>query len=482
MVPGVPEGPDGDGIRVLHLDDDPNITNLTSSQLAEKSDDIEVVTANAPTAGLERIEAEAFDCIVSDYDMPEMDGLEFLETVREQYPDLPFILFTGKGSEGIASEAISRGVTDYLKKSNSPDQYTVLANRIENAVSQYRAEKEVETRSAWYGRILEHSSDYVMVVDGTGVVKYVSPAIERVMGYTQEEIVGTDSFENIHPEDMNYAADAMAETIEHPDREVTVEFRAIHKDGSTVWLEARGSNFLDDPLISGVMVNVRDITERKRREQELEERREYLQDLTSFLSHDVENQVSIIKGYTNVARQKYDQDGEEFDQIRMATDRIEQMIEKVKELAHSEQEISELEPIRLRTVVGECWDGVTGTDTDAEVVVESDATLEADQAHLRSLLENLLGNAINHGGPDVTVRVGRLEDRDGVYVADDGAGIPEDDREQVFDTDYTTSTEGTGLGLAIVRRVADAHDWDIDIVESADGGARFEITGVAFAE
>jgi signal transduction histidine kinase len=92
------------------------------------------------------------------------------------------------------------------------------------------------------------------------------------------------------------------------------------------------------------------------------------------------------------------------------------------------------------------------------------------------LLENLLGNALRHGGADVTVAVGSLDD--GFYVADDGPGIPEADRDAVFDSGYSTAAEGTGVGLAIVQQVVDAHDWSISVTESETGGTRFEITGV----
>ncbi|MFB6089582.1 MAG: PAS domain S-box protein [Halobellus sp.] len=478
MAVGVITGETDETIRVLHLDDDPDFAELAATFLERESERIEVVTESSPAEALRRIEEGVVDCVVSDYDMATMNGLEFLESVREDDDELPFILFTGKGSEEIASEAISRGVTDYLQKGTNTDRYTVLANRIENAVSKHRAEREVEKRSEWYGRILEHSSDYVMVVDGMGKVKYISPAVERVMGYDPEELIGMDAFETIHPEDLEYAANALAKTIEDADREVTVEFRSETADGSIRWLEARGSNFLDDPLISGVMVNVRDITERKRREQELEERKERLRELTSFLSHDVENQVDIIGGYAELAAQKYDPSGDELDHVKRGTERIEEMITKVRKLAQSEQDISETETVDLGEAVDQCWDRVTGIDSNADVIVTSTLSFEADESRLRTLLENLLLNAITHGGSDVTVRTGALDGRDGFYVADDGPGIPEDERDQVFDADYTTTQEGTGLGLAIVKRVADAHGWAVGVTEGPDGGARFEVTGV----
>jgi signal transduction histidine kinase len=106
-------------------------------------------------------------------------------------------------------------------------------------------------------------------------------------------------------------------------------------------------------------------------------------------------------------------------------------------------------------------------------VVDTDRYVEADSARLTRLLENLLRNAIEHGGDVSTVTVGDLDD--GFYVADDGDGVPEADREQIFEDGYTTSSEGTGLGLSIVAEIVDDHDWAMAVTESADGGARFEI-------
>ena len=102
----------------------------------------------------------------------------------------------------------------------------------------------------------------------------------------------------------------------------------------------------------------------------------------------------------------------------------------------------------------------------------------ADRSRLKQLLENLIRNAVDHVGPEVTVEVGRLAD--GFYVADDGPGIVANDQETVFESGYSTVPDNTGFGLAIVDEIADAHGWDVTVTESASGGARFEITGVQF--
>jgi PAS domain S-box-containing protein len=134
-------------IRTLHVDDDPAFTDLTAEFLELNESRISVVAETNASDALERLAMDDIDCVVSDYDMPGRNGIEFLEAVRADYPDLPFILFTGKGSEEIASDAVSAGVTDYLQKEHGTDQYTVLANRVVNVTEKHWAEADLERRT-----------------------------------------------------------------------------------------------------------------------------------------------------------------------------------------------------------------------------------------------------------------------------------------------------------------------------------------------
>ncbi len=111
---------------------------------------------------------------------------------------------------------------------------------------------------------------------------------------------------------------------------------------------------------------------------------------------------------------------------------------------------------------------------DATLVTDIDQAVQANKNYLKRLFENLIRNAVKHGGEDVTVTIGELDN--GFYLEDNGPGIPENHHEEVFKAGYSTDSEGTGFGLNIVKRVVEAHGWEIRVTESVAGGARFEIT------
>ncbi|PSQ31251.1 hypothetical protein BRD16_03760 [Halobacteriales archaeon SW_6_65_46] len=258
-----------DEITVLHVDDEPDFGSLVATYLERIDDRLTVVTAMSVDGAIDRLESAAFDCVVSDYDMPGTGGLALLDFVREEFGELPFILFTGRGSEEIAGEAIAAGVTGYLQKETTTSQYEVLANRIANAVAQRRAERAVEATEQRYQRLIEESSDAICILRPDATIEYVSPAVERIAGYDHESFAGETVLEYVHPADVSLAAEALSTLTDDPAARIDVELRFRHADGHWVWLEARGRNLRADPTVEGLVVYVRDIGERKRREQQL---------------------------------------------------------------------------------------------------------------------------------------------------------------------------------------------------------------------
>jgi signal transduction histidine kinase len=211
----------------------------------------------------------------------------------------------------------------------------------------------------------------------------------------------------------------------------------------------------------------------ERREKELEEQNDRLDEFVSIVSHDLRNPLNVAEGRLDLARE--DSSSDHLDHVERALERMEALITDMLQLARQNESPTEVESVDLAEVTRTCWPNVE--TAEANLVTDLDQRIQADPSRLQQLLENLFRNAVEHGGEDMTITVGDLDN--GFYVEDDGVGIPEDDRGQVYEAGYSTNKDGTGFGLSIVKQVVDAHDWGIAVTESEEGGARFEITGVS---
>jgi PAS domain S-box-containing protein len=457
-------------IRVLYVEDNVDLAHLVAEQL-ERHGNMAVDTAIDADRGLEALD-ETVDCVLSDYEMPGADGLEFLEMVRERHPTLPFLLFTGEGSERVAADAISAGVTDYVRKETGTEQYQLLANRIEKAVSKQRAERRIERLQRRVRKLIQHSTDIITVLGRNGTIVFQSPSVERILGYEPGEMVGENAFEFVHPDDQMDVVEAFDRGIERPDDLVEVEWRARTADDDWCWLHSIGTNRLDDPDVNGFVVNHRDVTDVRERKRQLERQNERLERFASVVSHDLRGPLDQARGWVEVASE--DDDPEALERALAAHDRMEDIVDDTLALARDGAIVEQPVPVAVDVVAREAWRTIDAPAASLDVV--SDAVVEADEDRLRRLFENLFRNAVDHGGEDVTVRVG-TPDR-ALFVADDGGGIEPDRRGDVFDFGHTTADDGTGVGLSIVQEIATAHGWSVTVSESEDGGARFEFEGV----
>ncbi|PSP54862.1 sensor histidine kinase [Halobacteriales archaeon QS_1_67_19] len=205
---------------------------------------------------------------------------------------------------------------------------------------------------------------------------------------------------------------------------------------------------------------------------ELERQNERLESFAGMLAHELRNPLNIAQLYL----QQLEGDREAVEETETALARMEEMIDILLVTVRGSEADIDWKPVSLSSVARDAWSDLS-TDR-AELRVETDQTVRADAVHVRHLLENLFRNALEHGGDDVTVRVGPLDGSEGFYVADDGPGIPSDIREEVTQAGYTTKSDGIGLGLTFVANLVDAYGWEWAITESEAGGARFEFSGI----
>jgi PAS domain S-box-containing protein len=277
---GVKNNPLDGPIRVLHVDDDADYVDLVATLLEREDERIEVVSATSGPAALDLLDDERVDCIVSDYEMPEMDGLALLQAVRdrEHQADLPFVLFTGKGSEQVASDAISAGVTDYLRKAAGADRFALLANRVRNAVAAYRSRHALQERNRRLETLISNLQGVVYRCrnEPDWPMEFVGGECEALTGYEAAALENDDvawGEDVIHPDDT----EATWETVQGAlaDREpFELTYRILTADDERKWVWERGRGIFADGMLEALEGFITDITDRVERERELEAERD----------------------------------------------------------------------------------------------------------------------------------------------------------------------------------------------------------------
>jgi signal transduction histidine kinase len=231
---------------------------------------------------------------------------------------------------------------------------------------------------------------------------------------------------------------------------------------------------LQMPVKKAVLTRrLRNLLARRTQTQLLQAKTDRLDQFASKLSHELRNPLNLLSGYLPIAHEEQDQAA--FEACQTAITRMDRMVSDMLLLARDGEMAIEPHMVSFSDVVDTAWGAVEGPQARLEVT--TDRRLYADEDRLLALLANLFRNAVEHGGAEVTVTAGRLPD--GFFVADDGVGIPVAERETVFDDGHTTGGDGIGVGLSVVAEIVAAHGWEITVRESPEGGARFEITGVA---
>ncbi|SMO77132.1 PAS domain-containing protein [Halorubrum cibi] len=446
-------------------------------------------------------------------DRAAIRGNDFLEYVHPNERD--------EVSDALSAVANERRVTHRIRRANGGYAWVEsvvdddLAPEFGGRVVTGRRIDVERTFPERFREFLEYGTDIVTVVDADGRVRYESPSVEGVLGYEQGSLVGRSPLGYVHPDDRDRITAEFYEALADPERVEALEYRYRTADGDWVWLESRVRALPDDAAVGRLVINSRDVSERKRRERRLADRNERLDRFASIVSHDLRNPLSVIRGSMEMARLK--DDTEPLERGERATDRIEQLVSELLTLARQGSGMDEPTEFSLEGVVNDAW-GTAG-DEKAELVVVDDARIRGDRGRLRQAFENLFRNSVEHGstgsrakpgdsvehgstssripaessdsvehgstgsrtasgdsveygstdspadsGNDALTVVVSATDR-GIVVADDGPGISPEHRPDVFDSGFTTRTNGTGYGLDIVREIVDSHGWEIDVVE-----------------
>ncbi|MFA4848553.1 MAG: PAS domain S-box protein [Methanoregula sp.] len=262
--------------RILYVDDEPDLLEIAKIFL-EHDGEITVDTRNSAIPALPLLDSRQHDAVISDYQMPDMDGIEFLKKVRASGNNIPFILFTGKGREEVVIQALNEGADFYLQKGGDPDsQFAELSNKIRYAINSKRAEETLKDKTTELDRFFNNSPDLLCIADTNGYFHRLNPEWEHALGYTISELEGKKFLDFVHLDDLTQTIHAIS-ALQGKKEVLNFENRYRHKDGSYRWIEWRSYQYGNF-----IYAAARDITDRKRAEEILRESEERLR---LFIQH-----------------------------------------------------------------------------------------------------------------------------------------------------------------------------------------------------
>jgi PAS domain S-box-containing protein len=457
-------------IDVLVVDDSDFFLDVTADKLAEHG--FETRTATDADGALSALEHRGVDCVVSDYQMPTMDGLELYERVDERF-GVPFVLLTGEGDEAVASEAISAGVDDYLRKEAVVDaeQFELLANRIENVVSQHRTSRK-------YERVLDNTPDEIAEVGTDGEILAVNDAITTALNVDHRDLIG-EQLSDIFPREV------AANRLEQGRRALTAGSAVTFQDNIGV----RHFHNIAVPLVEGsghetIQFISREITQQKHHERELETKTEELAVINRIVRHDINNDVQLLMAWADGVATSVDEDGVEYVQrIQDTCDHIAELTAIARDFVESleDEESVDMEPVALDDVLESEVEKKRDTFPDATIRVDGDLLPVSVRANelLASVFGNLLSNAVRHNDasePTVEVRAETDASTARVVVADDGPGVPGDRRDEIFGKgEMGPESPGTGIGLYLVHTLVEQYGGSVRVEDADLGGAQFVV-------
>jgi len=248
-----------------------------ADRLAAADDRLAVTIVPDPD---DAVDATATDCVVVD-GRPSDDGvLSIVRRVADADRALPTVLYGG--TDALVEAALDAGVADVVRPADGPTASRVAANRIVS-VAERRRGPAAHRNERLLSALFEHSSDRLSILDRDGTYTYVSPAVERLMGHAPADLVGESGFAYVHPADRERVRDAFDRVVETPGETFTLEYRVRDSDGAWRWVESRGTNRLDDPVVGGIVVNSREVTDRRERQRRLSQERAFTESIFAAL-------------------------------------------------------------------------------------------------------------------------------------------------------------------------------------------------------
>ena len=480
--------------RVLLVEDNPGDARLLRIAVADAgAGHIHLVHEERLAPALKRLASESFDVILLDLTLPDEQGIATLVRTHASAGGVPIVVLTGIDDEALAIQALREGAQDYLVKGQVDGSLLVRALRY--AAERKRALDAVARREEHFRSLIENALDLISVLGADGVIGYASPSHERVLGYPPGELAGKSLLDFVHFEDQP----RVAALIEQGGETDSIEYRFRHQDGAWRVLDSCARNLSSVPAVQGIVVNSRDVTGRKKLEEQLHhsQRLEAVGRLAGGIAHDFNNLLMIVTGYSQIlmnGMREGDPGRGDLEEVLKAANRASELTRQL--LAFSRRQIVHAKVLDLNALVTDMdrmLRRVMGEDVELVIVLASDLKpVRADSGQLEQVLLNLAVNARDAmpGGGKLTIEsanaqvTGKSGEFVRLSVSDTGAGIDGETQVRMFEPFFTTKEpgKGTGLGLSTSYGIVKQHGGDIGVMSEPGAGATFEIYLPAVSE
>ncbi len=500
-----------DAVRVLIVEDSETDFELMVHALRQSGFAVTAVRVDREPALTEALRSFAPDIVLSDHALPQASGREVLQAIQREQPMLPVLIVTGSIDEETAADYIKGGAADYIVKQRlhrlGPAVRRALALKaaLREALDAETARDASEQR---FRSLIEHSSDVITLLDEAGTIMYSTQSLKPTLGYAAGEMTGHNVSELIHPDQQPAVAGLLEKLFRDPGQIVQTDLRVRHKDGSWRDLEVVIANRLDDRSVRALVVNYRDVTDRKRAEESLRladdrlraaQKMEAVGRLAAGIAHDFNNLLTAILGSTDLLLESLPADHparEDAVESRQATLRAADLTRQL--LAFSRQQVLAPRVLDLNDVVRDVerlLRRLIGEDVELRIVpAPGPATVRADPSQLEQVLVNLAVNARDAmpGGGILTIETANVV-LDDAYAAnqplvaagdymmiamtDAGSGMDEETQARVFEPFFTTKErgKGTGLGLATVYGIVKQSGGYIWVYSELGIGTTFKV-------
>ncbi len=358
--------------------------------------------------------------------------------------------------------------------------------------------KQFDT-AARYEYLIRNSSDLITLCNPDGTIVYVSPSVERLLGYKWDEVVGQNIFGMMHPDDREVTAERLRPLIDHPDQALVSEYRLRHRDGSWRMVQTNARNAVNEKAVSGIVANSRDVTETYELNRSLIEEKERAEtanraksEFLANMSHELRTPLHGILSFAGFGIKRIGNVPPE--KLRDYFNKIEQSGRVLLALLNDLLDLAKLEagktnfafqPVDLNVLLATLIDEFSSLTSERRLSINYavpgfETVLMIDPVRIMQVLRNLLSNAVKFSPANttITVAIEREESKLMVAVSDQGIGVPESELDSIFDkfvqsSKTTSGAGGTGLGLAICREIVAAHEGRIWARNRQEGGAQF---------